>query len=259
MKDVQNEKDPRMVPLKKVGIKDLSWPLKVLLKNDGYQPTVAKITCSVDLHREKRGIHMSRFIEVLNKLETITPDVFEEILDDLIEIMEAKRAHLEIHFPYFVWKESPVSKKRSPLSIECFVEAEKDEDFSFKIGVRVPVHTLCPCSKEISDYGAHNQRAFVGIHVKTRKFIWFEDLVEIAERNASSPLYTLLKRIDEKFVTEKAYENPRFVEDVARDVALDLEKDTRIAWYRVYVESMESIHNHNAFACVEKGDFVLEG
>ncbi|KUK23189.1 MAG: GTP cyclohydrolase folE2 [Thermotoga petrophila] len=259
MKDVQNEKDPRMVPLKKVGIKDLHWPLKVILKEDGYQSTVAQISCSVDLHREKRGIHMSRFIEVLNKLEVITPQIFEEILDDLIEIMEAKRAHLEIHFPYFIWKESPVSRKKSPLKVDCFVEAEKEKNFSFKIGVRTPVHTLCPCSKEISDYGAHNQRAFVEITVKTRKFIWFEDLVEIAEKNASSPLYTLLKRPDEKFVTEKAYENPRFVEDVARDVALELEKDPRITWYRVYVESMESIHNHNAFACLEKEDFVLEG
>ncbi|PLV58662.1 GTP cyclohydrolase FolE2 [Thermotoga sp. KOL6] len=259
MRDVQNEKDHRMVPLKKVGIKDLNWPLKVLLKNNGYQSTVAHINCSVDLHREKRGIHMSRFIEVLNKMEMITPHVFEEILDDLIVTMEAKRAHLEIHFPYFVWKESPVTRKMSPLKVDCFVEAERSKTFSFKIGVKVPVHTLCPCSKEISDHGAHNQRAFVEIQVKTKKFIWFEDLVEIAERNASSPLYTLLKRPDEKFVTERAYENPKFVEDVARDVALELERDNRIAWYRVYVESMESIHNHNAFACVEKGDFILEG
>ncbi|MCD6551393.1 GTP cyclohydrolase FolE2 [Thermotoga sp.] len=259
MKDVQNEKDPRMVPLKKVGIKDLSWPLKILLKGDGYQPTVAQISCSVDLHREKRGIHMSRFIEVLNRLEAITPHTFEKVLDDLIVTMEAKRAHLEIHFPYFIWKESPITRKVSPLKVDCFVEAEKEKNFSFKIGVRVPVHNLCPCSKEISDYGAHNQRAFVEISVKTRKFIWFEDLVKIAEKNASVPLYTLLKRPDEKFITEKAYENPKFVEDVARDVALDLEKDPRISWYKVYVESMESIHNHNAFACVEKGDFVPEG
>lgn len=256
---MQNEKDFRNVPLKRVGIKNLSWPVKVLVKGGGYQHTVAQVSCSVDLHRDKRGIHMSRFIEVLNRLEAITPNVFETILDDLMETLEARRAHFEITFPYFVSKESPVTKKASLLKVDCVVEAEKGEVFSFRIGVKVPVHTLCPCSKEISTYGAHNQRAIVEIYVATRKFVWFEDLVEVAEKNASSPLFTLLKRPDEKFVTEHAYENPKFVEDVVRDIALELEKDKRISWYKVLVTSFESIHNHDAFACVEKGDFALGG
>lgn len=253
LKDVQSERDTRKVPLKKVGISDLSWPVKVLDKERGYQYTVASMRISVDLRHDVRGTHMSRFIEALENLEMISPKALEKALDNLKKDLEAEISHIEMEFPYFIWKESPKSKKLSPMRIDCKILAEKKDIFSLTIGVKVPIHTLCPCSKEISDFGAHNQRAYVDIMVRSKRLIWFESLVEIAEKSASAPIYTLLKRPDEKFVTESAFMNPKFVEDVARDVALALERDNRIEWYRVEIVSMESIHNHNAFACIEKG------
>ncbi|ADL07344.1 GTP cyclohydrolase FolE2 [Thermosediminibacter oceani] len=253
MKDVQSERDERRVPLKKVGVKNIEWPLKVLDKSKGYQHTVARMSLSVDLKHYIRGTHMSRFVEVLNDLEMLSPKALDDILTDIKERLKAENSHLEISFPYFIWKVSPVSGLESPLKIEAMIEAEKRVEPVITMGVRVPVHTLCPCSKEISENGAHNQRAVVEIYVRSREMIWFEDLVEIAEKNASCPIYTLLKRPDEKFVTEMAYKNAKFVEDVTRDVALELERDERIEWYRVQVTSFESIHNHDAFACVEKG------
>jgi len=253
LKDVQSEKDTRNIPLKKVGVSDLSWPIKVLDRKKGYQYTVAEMKISVDLKHDIRGTHMSRFIEALGNLEMVSPKALEKALDNLKKSLEAEVSHIEMEFPYFIWKESPKSKKLSPMRVDCKILAEKKDEFSLIIGVKVPIHTLCPCSKEISDFGAHNQRAYVDIMVKSRKLIWFESLVEIAEKSASSPVYTLLKRTDEKFVTESAFMNPKFVEDVARDVAIVLERDDRIEWYRVEVVSMESIHNHNTFACIEKG------
>ncbi|MCG0275193.1 MAG: GTP cyclohydrolase FolE2 [Thermosediminibacteraceae bacterium] len=253
MRDVQSERDERNVPLKKVGVKNIEWPLKVLDKTRGYQYTVAKISLSVDLKHDVRGTHMSRFVEVLNNLEMLNPSALEEILTSIKGKLQAERSHLEMRFPYFLWKVSPVSGLSSPLKIEAVIEAEKGVESTIIMGVKVPVHTLCPCSKEISENGAHNQRAMVEIYVRSKKMIWFEYLSEIAERSASCPIYTLLKRPDEKFVTEMAYKNAKFVEDVTRDVALELEKDDSIEWYKVQVTSFESIHNHDAFACVEKG------
>ncbi|WP_148866978.1 GTP cyclohydrolase FolE2 [Thermosediminibacter litoriperuensis] len=253
MKDVQSERDERRVPLKKVGVKNIEWPLKVLDKSKGYQHTVARVSLSVDLKHYMRGTHMSRFVEVLNDLEMLSPKALEDILAKIKEKLQAESSHLEMSFPYFIWKDSPVSGLASPLKIEAIIRAEKSAESAITMGVSVPVHTLCPCSREISESGAHNQRAVVEIYVRSRKMIWFENLVEIAEKNASCPIYTLLKRPDEKFVTERAYQNAKFVEDVTRDVALELERDDRIEWYRVEVTSFESIHNHDAFACVEKG------
>lgn len=253
MKDVQSEKDERRLPLKKVGIKNIEWPLKVLDKTKGHQYTVAKISLSVDLRHDIRGTHMSRFVEVLNNFKMLSPAALVEILAEIKDKLQAEKSYLNICFPYFLWKESPVSRLSSPLKIQAVIEAESSMMSTITMGVQVPVHTLCPCSKEISEKGAHNQRAIVEIYVRSKKMIWFEDLAEIAERSASSPIYALLKRPDEKFVTEMAYNNAKFVEDVTRDVALELEKDKRIEWYKVQVTSFESIHNHDAFACVEKG------
>jgi GTP cyclohydrolase I len=253
LKDVQSERDERMVPLKKVGVKNIEWPLKILSRQKGYQYTVAKMSLSVNLKHDLRGTHMSRFIEVLNNFEMLHPKALEDVLTHMKERLQAESSHIEITMPYFIWKASPVSGSTSPFKIEAIIKAEKGTHSSITMGVKVPVHTLCPCSKEISEAGAHNQRAIVEIQVRSKKMIWFEYLVEIAEKSASCPIYTLLKRPDEKFVTETAYRNPRFVEDVTRDVALELEKDNRIEWYRVEVTSFESIHNHEAFACVEKG------
>lgn len=253
LKDVQNEKDYRGIYLRKVGIKNIYWPIKIITKNRDYQSTVANIDISVDLREDLRGTHMSRFVEVLNSIDSLNPENLERILQEVREKLKADSSHIKIVFPFFIFKKAPVSQINSPNMIECIIEAELDKKLDMIIGVKVPIHTLCPCSKEISEYGAHNQRAVAEIYVRSKKLIWFEDLVDIAEKSASAPIYSLLKRPDEKYITETAYNNPKFVEDVVRDIVSELEKEPKISWYRVEVTSFESIHNHNAFACVEKG------
>ncbi|GAA0739295.1 GTP cyclohydrolase FolE2 [Clostridium oceanicum] len=253
MKDVQKEKDLRNIPLKNVGIEDLKWPIVVSDKKNGNQHTIADISVSVDLPHHTRGTHMSRFVECLQGLDVINYKNLEIILDELKEKLEAETSNLNMKFTYFINKKAPVSEIEAPISMECSIKAKKSENLDLKLKVKVPVHTLCPCSKEISENGAHNQRAIITMEVDANKKIWIEDLVYIAEKSSSVPIYSLLKRVDEKWVTEKAYENPRFVEDVAREVAVRLEKNDMINWYKVQVKSIESIHNHNAFATVEKG------
>lgn len=177
----------------------------------------------------------------------------ENILDHLKDRLQAEKAFLQLNFPYFIYKTAPVSGQRAPLDIDCVYTAEKDEQFLLRISAEIPIQTLCPCSKEISAYGAHNQRALAKLEIRSAEMVWLEELAAIADAGASAPVYGLLKRPDEKFVTEQAYDNPRFVEDAVREIALRLEADKRIIWYKATVESIESIHNHNAFACVEKG------
>ncbi len=252
LKDVQGQSDARQIPLKQVGINNLSWPLVVKDPRLGQQHTVGKVSLAVNLPHHQRGTHMSRFVEVLGAMKLVEPSAVENLLDSLKEKLEAQKATMTMSFPYFIMKKAPVSGAQAPLEIKCTYEAEKNEKFHFRMIVEVPVHTLCPCSKEISDCGAHNQRAIAKMEIEAKQFIWLEELVEIAEKAASSPIYSLLKRPDEKFVTEEAYAHPRFVEDAVREMAILLEEEKRVDWYRVTVESMESIHNHNAFACVEK-------
>ena len=252
MKDVQNEKDLRNIPLKHVGIKDLRWPIELKDKVHGTQHTVAKVMLAVDLPKDLRGTHMSRFVECMTHLGPVELSEIESILDTLKENLQAERAFMQMEFPYFIYKKAPVSGKEAPMDIECVYKAEKGEDFKLRICAIIPIATLCPCSKEISDYGAHNQRAYAKIEIEANEMVWLEELAALADASASTPLYGLLKRPDEKFVTEHAYENPRFVEDAVREIVLRLEADKRITWYRAEVESMESIHNHNAFAVVEK-------
>lgn len=255
MKDVQKERDLRNIPLKNVGVKNLKWPVILMEKAGGNQQTVAKIAMSVDLPHDIRGTHMSRFVEAINDMKSINPKDLEIMLKNLRERLEAKVAHCTIEFDYFIKKPAPVSGIVSPFDVSCCYEAERgdDNEFNFVMGVKVPVNTLCPCSKEISEFGAHNQRAIVDIKVVAKKLIWIEDIVKIAEESASSPIYSLLKRSDEKFVTEQSYLNPRFVEDVTREAAVRLEENPNISWYSVMVDSIESIHNHDAFAYTEKG------
>lgn len=253
MKDVQSEKDLRQVPLKHVGIKNLRWPIELRDKLKGTQHSVADVTLAVDLPHDLRGTHMSRFVECLRTLGPVGLAELESILDTLKENLHAQKAFLRLEFPYFIVKEAPVSKMTAPMDIDCVYTAEKGEEFKLKICAAIPVQTLCPCSKEISDYGAHNQRAFAKLEIEASEIVWLEELAAIADAGASAPVYGLLKRPDEKFVTEMAYDNPRFVEDAVREIALRLENDRRITWYRAEVESVESIHNHNAFAVVEKG------
>jgi len=252
MDDVQGQRDDRKVSLKKVGIKDLKWPIKVMDKTQGTQNTVGTLELSVDLPSDIRGTHMSRFIEMANSMESLNPKNLEALLTQLKERLQAKVGHCKIEFDYFIKKPSPVTGILSPFNVGCTFEAELSDEFNFLIKVNVPVSTLCPCSKEISEFGAHNQRATISISLRMNKLIWIEDIVTIAEESASSPVYSLLKREDEKFVTETAYLNPRFVEDAVREVSLKLDELDEILWYSVHVESIESIHNHNAFAYTEK-------
>ena len=235
MKDVQSQTDMRRIPLKHVGIKNLRWPVILKDKEQGEQHSVATISLAVDLPHEIRGTHMSRFVECMQTVGAISPNGLEEVLDTLKTHLQAEKAFIRMEFPYFI------------------LTAEKQDEFKLRIMAEVPVQTLCPCSKEISDYGAHNQRALARIEIEADGLVWIEELAAMADAGASAPVYSLLKRPDEKFVTEKAYDNPRFVEDAVREIALRLEADKRIKWYEVTVESIESIHNHNAFACVEKG------
>lgn len=252
LKDVQSEKDLRQVPIKYVGIKNLRWPLQLRDKNKGVQHTVAQVQLAVDLPQDLRGTHMSRFVECLQELEYLELGQEERVLDLLKEHLQAKRAMMRLEFPYFIFKDAPVSGRSAPMDIDCVYTAEKGEDFSLKVCAKIPIQTLCPCSKEISERGAHNQRAFAKIEILACEMVWLEELANLADKAASAPVYSLLKRPDEKFVTEHAYDNPRFVEDTVRELALFLDKDKRILAYRAEVESIESIHNHNAFAVVEK-------
>jgi GTP cyclohydrolase I len=252
LKDVQSQEDKRNIYLKRVGVKNVRYPIVVLDKNRGSQYTIANISMFVDLPKNYRGTHMSRFIEVLNEYHLeINPKRIKEILNSLKDALRAKKSAIEISFPYFLSKKAPVTGIESYLEYLCSFEAEMiDETLDFSTTVVVPIHTLCPCSKEISNYGAHNQRAICKVTFKSKEMVWIEDIIDIVEKNASAPIFTLLKRPDEKYITEHAYDNPKFVEDVARDVALKLKNCDRIIWYTVEVESFESIHAHNAYACV---------
>ncbi len=251
MKDVQNQKDSRNIPLNEVGIKNLRYPLDIKDSNGQWFTTHTTISARVGLPADKRGTHMSRFVEIIQAYDKLNLKDMKELLRSTQTTLEAETAYLEISFDYFVKKKAPVSGKEAYLNILVTVNASlEQDDFHFVVTVQTPVTTLCPCSKEISDYSAHNQRALVTITTDTQKFIPLERYVAISEAAASSPLYTLLKRPDEKYVTEYAYDHPKFVEDVCRDVKQQLDKMEGINSYIVEVESLESIHNHSAYAKV---------
>ena len=253
MKDIQNEPDHRNIPIDRVGVKDLKYPITVSDRANEIQHTVASINMYVNLPHHFRGTHMSRFIEILNMHHRdFHIDTVEKILHDMKERLNACEAHMEVQFPYFIEKQAPVSGAASLLEYQCSYHGTLKEKADFVLGVDVPVTTLCPCSKELSRRGAHNQRSFVSIQIRSRTLVWIEELTEIAEASASSPVYALLKREDEKAVTEQAYDNPMFVEDMVREIARRLNEDPRITWYRVSSENVESIHNHSAYASIEK-------
>ncbi len=252
LRDVQAERALKPIPLKKVGIRGLKWPIAVMDKYRGVQHTVAEVSLYVELAPEKRAVHMSRFIEALKGLRRLTPRSMRRMLNQLRNRLEAERAYIELKFTYFIWKRAPVTCREAPVAITAHLIADTaDKPGQLRIGVEVPVTLLCPCSKEISDRGAHNQRAVVKLMILTGTLIWFEELAELIDSCASSPVYTLLKRPDERFVTHLAYDNPKFVEDIVRDISDILGKDTRVKWYRVEVESAESIHAHQVYACLE--------
>lgn len=256
MQDIQNKRDGRRIPIQKAGVRNLQYPIAVLDRENKIQHTVASVSMYVDLPHHFKGTHMSRFVELLNEQRgKISLHNLGAILKMMTSRFASSTAHLEIRFPYFVEKAAPVSKARSLMNYQCaflasFSHQRSPEPLDLIVEVQVPVTTLCPCSKAISSQGAHNQRSWVTIQTRSRELVWIEELIEIAEAEASAGLYSLLKREDEKHITERAYARPRFAEDLARAAAQRLRKDPRITWFQVSSENLESIHNHNAFAMV---------
>nr|VFK22384.1 MAG: GTP cyclohydrolase I [Candidatus Kentron sp. MB]VFK28757.1 MAG: GTP cyclohydrolase I [Candidatus Kentron sp. MB]VFK74079.1 MAG: GTP cyclohydrolase I [Candidatus Kentron sp. MB] len=256
--DVQGSLDLRQIPIQKVGIKGIRHPVQVRDRANSVQHTIATFNMYVNLPHNFKGTHMSRFVEILNNHEyEITVESFLRMPFEMTRILNAKSGQIEMSFPYFVNKIAPVSKVKSLMDYGVTLTGKlHDEKSDLYIKVVVPITSLCPCSKEISDYGAHNQRSHVTIEVRTGTFVWIEELIDLIEGEASSQLYGLLKRRDEKFVTEHAFNNPKFVEDMVRDVARKLNQDDRIDSYVVESENFESIHNHSAYALVEKDKFA---
>lgn len=253
MKDVQNTQDTRNVDIQKVGIKHIELPLIIQRKNSSDQTVCAQARVCVSLPRNYKGTHMSRFVEVLNEWRTknlLGVDI-KGCLEKIIKKLHAKSGELEFDFKYFINKKSPVTKLSAPMSYDCSFEGIIYEDkYKFILGVKVPVTTLCPCSKEISENGAHNQRAIISVKISydETEHVWIEDLIELVEKCSSSPVYPLLKRQDEKYVTEHAWDNPKFVEDVLRDVVVKLRNQPEVKEFEVDCEAFESIHNHSAWA-----------
>jgi GTP cyclohydrolase I len=256
MADVQNMSDHRNIEIDKVGVKGVKYPIVVRDKANGFQHTVATIDMYVNLPHNYKGTHMSRFVEILHSNQSmINMKNFPNILREMKEKLNAESTHLEVRFPYFLKKEAPVSKTQSYMEYVCGFYGTMDDSRAMKefvVSVSVPINTLCPCSKEISDHGAHNQRGVAKVDVKFRNFFWIEDLIACIEECASSGIYSILKREDEKFVTERSFENPKFVEDVVRDIAEVLSADQNIVWFAVEAENFESIHNHSAYAYLER-------
>lgn len=252
--DCQNQHDNRHLKIDKVGVRDLRYPIEVLDKACVKQHTIAKFNLTVDLPHNFKGTHMSRFVEVLNAHGRLVHiESLPAILRGLQQKLHAQAAHITMEFPYFIEKTAPVTGAKGLVDYVARFDAEAfGTDLSYTVTVIVPVTTLCPCSKSISAYGAHNQRGYVTLSIRSGKTIWIEDLITLIEASASSEIFSLLKRPDEKAVTERAYDNPVFVEDLVRNVALRCNEHPDIIWYKVEAENMESIHNHSAYACIEK-------
>jgi len=251
--DVQSSADTRQIAINKVGIKDIRHPIRILDRSGGEQHTIANFNMYVNLPHNFKGTHMSRFVEILNQHEReLSVKSFKEVLKEMTERLEAEAGHIEMSFPYFINKKAPVSGVESLMDYDVtFIGELTGGEPRLKVKVVVPVTSLCPCSKKISDYGAHNQRSHVTVTISTDQFVWIEDVIDLVEKQASCELFGLLKRPDEKYVTERAYDNPKFVEDMVRDVAVQLNNDKRITGYIVESENFESIHNHSAYAMIE--------
>jgi len=255
IEDVQSRVDTRQIPINRVGVKEILHPVRVKDRSGGEQHTVANFNMYVYLPHNFKGTHMSRFLEILHSHEReISVDSFMDILRQMTERLESEAGHIEMKFPYFVNKTAPVSGVRSLLDYQATLigEVKRGGTTDLWVKVVVPVTSLCPCSKKISAYGAHNQRSHVTIKARIASHVWIEELIDFAEKEASCELFGILKRPDEKWVTERAYDNPKFVEDMVRDVAVRLNNDERIREYVVESENFESIHNHSAYALIER-------
>ncbi len=256
MIDIQSQPDDRNIPIDKVGIKNLRYPVTVRDRRDGFQQTVATINMYVDLPHNNKGTHMSRFVELLHLLRPeVSLKKFAELLENMKQHLHAASAHLEMTFAYFIEKKAPVSESPGLMDYTCRIIGSSDSNGKVDLisEVIVPISSVCPCSMEISDNGAHNQRGEVRLSTRFKKFIWLEDMIELVEEAASCDVYSVLKRVDEKFVTEKAFGNPKFVEDIVRDIAQRLYSDDNITWFSVSAENFESIHNHSAYAIITSG------
>lgn len=253
IEDVQGREDTRRIAINKVGIKDIKHPVRVRGRDGRDQHTVANFNMYVDLPHHFKGTHMSRFVAILEGHDReITVESFHDMLEEMTDRLEARSGHIEMTFPYFINKQAPVTGVESLMDYEVSFIGERHGNVSeTAIRVGVPVTSLCPCSREISDRGAHNQRSLVIVTARLCEFMWLEELIETVEQEGSCELFGLLKRPDEKVVTERAYDNPKFVEDIVRDVAARLNADSRVVQYSVSSENYESIHNHSAYALIE--------
>lgn len=259
--DVQANPDERQVPIAKVGVQKIRFPIAVRDRQKSAQHTVGTIDMSVDLPHQFKGTHMSRFLEILNSHDgEVSVEALPVILRTMRERLDAETAHIRVAFPYFMAKSAPVTGATGLLSYDCIFDASSGVIDDFVLTVKVPVTTLCPCSKEISARGAHNQRSIVTVQARFVGELWIEELVEVVDESASCGLYPILKRADEKYVTERAYDNPRFVEDLVREVTLRLRAMERVKWFEVRVVNFESIHEHDAYAeVVEENQSDVDG
>jgi GTP cyclohydrolase I len=253
MADVQGRADARQMAIDRVGVKNVTYPITLRTPDGGSETTVATIDMYVSLPHDRKGTHMSRFLEILNEnRHGIRPDKIITMCRELRDRLDAEDAHVRLEFTYFIEKKAPVTGQAGLMDYIITFECASNGDDDFILGAKVPATSLCPCSKEISQYGAHNQRCLIEAEVRFDGELWIEDLVSMLEGSASSHLYSVLKRPDEKFVTEVAYENPKFVEDIVRDAAVALNSDSRITWFSVRSENFESIHSHNAYAQITR-------
>ncbi|MEO1279118.1 MAG: GTP cyclohydrolase FolE2 [Planctomycetota bacterium] len=254
MPDMQSSADPREIAIDRVGVREVKYPIRLRTRDGGEQGSVARVSMYVALPHTQKGTHMSRFIEVLEAHagEPLTPEDFPAIARAIRDRLNAQEAHIEASFTYFIKKKAPVTGIESLMDYQVTFSCTANGADDFKMTVAAPATSLCPCSKEISDYGAHNQRCEITATVRFDGSMWIEDLVEICESASSLEVFALLKRPDEKYVTEKAYENPKFVEDIVRDLAIALNEDDRVTWYAISSENFESIHSHNAYAELER-------
>lgn len=261
MPDVQASPDDRNIAIDRVGVRHITYPITLKCPaTGGVQHTVAKVNMYVGLPHYQKGTHMSRFLEVLNEHhERLESNEIMQVCRDMARRLDAEEAHLELRFPYFIHKRAPITGSPGMIDIEVTFEAtacaaSRSDTDDFVMSIKLPATSLCPCSKKISDYGAHNQRCQITASVRFDhgRYMWIEELFEVVERSASTQVFAVLKRPDEKWVTEDAYDNPKFVEDIVRDLAIAIDAEDRIIWYRIHSENFESIHNHNAYASIEK-------
>ena len=254
LQDTQNKVDVRNIPITRVGIKDIKYPFEISDRDGVPQSTIGNFTMSVGLPHNVKGTHMSRFVKILEDQDSsLSIKNFDSLVKNTTNILDSDSAYISVDFTYFKKKCAPVSRVESLLDYSINYTCEvKNNVVNKYLKVTVPVTSLCPCSKNISDYGAHNQRSHISAHIRTEKTVWIDDVIEMLEDQASCQIYGLLKRPDEKYVTEQAYDNPKFTEDIIRDVAVTLNKDERVTAYKIESENFESIHNHSAYAYIEK-------